>query len=221
VSWVNLLSIGRYQSNVVVYWAIIVGAFLLGVIAILLVAAAGSTTAARLGLVWALCVVLGLWLFSNTWRMTIVRQNGAQDLWPRPPTTGQADLLAQTLSDLSSWNSGMKDELEIISLVDSPALQWELRSFSNARFATSLPVDAPPPVVLTLKDAELPGLEEKYRGQDFVWRLYPDWLGIFPPNLINWLAFRQAPLRQDQIILWAREDIFPGGAADISESVVP
>ena len=226
VSWINLLAMGRYQTNVVVYWAIIIGAFLLGLIAVLLVAAAWSTSAARLGLVWVLCVVLGLWLFSNTWRMTIERKNGAQDLWPILPTTGQADQLSLTLSDLSSWNTGLKDQLEIVALVDSPdkqwdALRWELRRYQNAHFKSSLSVGETPPVVITRKGTELPGLVENYRGQDFIWRQSPGWQGIFPPNLINWLAFRQAPLSQDQIILWARGDIFPGGTLDTSENVVP
>jgi hypothetical protein len=221
VGWINLLSIGRYQVNVVVYWAIIIGAFLLGLIALLLVAAVWSTSAARLGVVWAICIVLGLQLFSNTWGMTIVRQNGAQELWTISPTTGQADQLSITLSDLSSWDTGLRDQLGIVVLVDSPALRWELRHFPNARFGSTLSTSESPPVVITQKEAELPNLAEKYRGQDFVWQLYPGWQGVFPPNFINWLAFRQAPLDQDQIILWARGDIFPGGTSSTSESAVP
>jgi len=54
-------------------------------------------------------------------------------------------------------------------------------------------------------------LAKKYRGQDFVWELSPGWQGAFPPDLINWLTFRAAPLAESQIILWARADIFPGG----------
>ena len=93
VGWINLLSIGRYQVSVVVYWAIIFGALLLGVIAVLLVAATWSTLAARLGVVWALCIVLGLQLFSNSWGMAILRPNGAQELWISPASTAQADPL--------------------------------------------------------------------------------------------------------------------------------
>jgi hypothetical protein len=153
--------------------------------------------------------------------MSIVRQNGAQELWPIPATTGQADQLNLTLSDLSSWGTGLRDQLEIVALVDSPALKWELRRFPNAHFETTLSATESPPVVITLKGTELPNLAEKYRGQDFVWWLYPGWQGVFPPNFINWLAFRQAPLNKDQIVLWARGDIFPGGTFDTSESVVP
>jgi hypothetical protein len=221
VGWMNLLSIGRYQVNVLVYWVIIIGAFLLGFIAILLVAAVWSTSAAKLGLVCALCFILGLQLFSSSWGMSIVRQNGAQELWPIPATTGHADQLGITLSDLSSWDTGLKDQLEIVALVSSPALRWQLRHFPNARFETTLSAGDSPLVVITMKGTEFPSLAENYRGQDFVWSLYPEWQGVFPPNFINWLAFRQAPLRQDQIILWVRSDIFPGGKLDTSESAIP
>ena len=221
VSWINLLSIGRYQVNVLVYWGIIIGAFLLGLIAMLLVASVWSTSAARLGVVWALCFILGIQLISNSWGMAIVRQNGAQELWPIPATTGQADQLSQTLADLSSRNTGLKDQLEIVALVDSPALQWVLRQFPNSRFGTTLSASESPPIVITIKGTENPSLAEKYRGQDFVWRLYPAWQGVLPPNIITWLAFRQAPLSQDQIILWARSDMFPGGTLGTSDSAVP
>jgi hypothetical protein len=221
VSWINLLAIGRYQANIIVYWAIIIGAFLLGLIAFLLVAAAWSASAARIGAVGALCLVLGLWLFSSSWGMSIVRRNGAQEFWPFLATTGQADQLNATLSDLSSWDTGFKDQLEIVALVDSPALEWDLRHFPNARFESTLSPADTPAVVITDKNAELPSLADKYRGQDFIWRLTPGWQGVFPPNLINWLAFRQAPLNQEQIILWARSDIFPGSTSGTSESVIP
>jgi hypothetical protein len=221
VGWMSVLSIARYQVNVVIYWAIIIGAFLLGLIASLLVVAGWSAWAAKLGVVWTLCVLLALQLISSTWGLAIVRQNGAQELWARPPTTGQADLLLATLSDLSSWNTGLRDQLEIVVLADSPALKWALRHYPNTRFETALSSAESPPVVITLKGAEEPSLAEKYRGQDFVWRLYPGWLGVFPPDFTNWLAFRRAPLGQDQIILWARADIFPGGGSDTTGSATP
>ena len=131
-----------------------------------------------------------------------------------------------TLSDLSSRNTGLRDQLEIVALVDPPsqqweALKWELRHYPNARFATSLSPVETPPIVITYKGAEVPTLAEKYRGQDFIWWINPGWQGVLPPNFINWLAFRQAPSMQDQIILWARADTFPGGASGASGSTAP
>jgi hypothetical membrane protein len=221
IGWINLLSIGRYQEDVVIYGVIIIGAFVLGFIALLLVMAGWSLKAAKLGVVWSLCILLGLFLFSNTWGMSIVRQNGAQEMWNIPPTAGQVDQLITTLSDLSSWNTGLRDQLEVVVLEDSPTLKWALRNFPNARFETTLPSTESPPVVITLKGDEEPKLAEKYRGQDVVWRLYPGWQGAFPPDFINWLAFRQAPLDHDQIILWARTDVFPGGVSDSTGSAIP
>jgi len=221
ISWINLLSIGRYQTELIIYVAIIVGAFFLGLVAALLVIAGWSVKAAKLGVVWSLCVLLGLFMISNAWGMSIVRQNGAQELWNTAPTTGQADQFMTTLSDFSSWNTGLRDQLAVVSLADTTALRWVLRDYPNAHFETSLSSTESPPVVITLKGSEEPKLAQNYRGQDFVWHVYPGWQGVFPPDFINWLAFRQAPLSEDQIILWARTDIFPGGGSGSTGSAVP
>jgi hypothetical protein len=221
IAWFNLLSVGRYQVNLQLYWGVIIGAFLLAVVAVLLVMAGWSARAARIGVVGALCIVLGLQLISNTWGISILRQNSVQDLWSIPPSTGQIDLLMSTLSDISSWNTGLRNQLQVIVTVDSPALKWALRNYPYARFESILASTESPPVVITLKGAEEPQLVQQYRGQDFVWRLYPGWTGIFPPDFINWLAFRKAPLGQEQIILWARTDVFPGGDTGATGNVVP
>jgi hypothetical protein len=221
IGWLNFLSIGRFQVNLVVYWGIILGALLLGLIAVLLVIAGWSARAGKLGAILSLCMMLGLYMVSTTWGMAMVRQNGAQELWSLIPATGQADLLKQTLADLSSWNTGLRDQLEVVVLDDSAALQWALRDFPNARYEASLSPTESPPVVITQKGADEPRLAQQYRGQDFVWHLSPGWQGSLPSDFVNWLAFRQAPLAQDQIILWARTDIFPGGGSIATGNATP
>jgi hypothetical protein len=225
IGWFNLLAIGRYQANVLLYAAIIAGAFLLGLVAVLLVMTAFSSkeanSAASMGMVWSLCLMLGLFLLAGSWGMSIVRQNGAQELWSASPSPGQVGQLMQTLTDLSSWNTGLRDQLEVVDMTGSPALQWALRDFPFARSEASLASTESPPVVITLKEAEEPRLVQEYRGQDFVWRLFPGWQGVFPTDFINWLAFRQAPLNQEQVILWARTDIFPGGGTPASGNATP
>jgi hypothetical protein len=74
--------------------------------------------------------------------------------------------------------------------------------------------------VITRAGVEETGLAAAYRGQDFVLRRYPGWEGALPPNLINWLTFRQAPQLDVQVILWARTDLFPGGA-QVPEETLP
>ncbi len=221
ISWFNLLAIGRYAGDVRIYWVIIIGAFLLGLVAVILVLAGWSAEGAKLGVIWSLCILLGLFLVANTWGMTIVRQNGAQEMWGVAPSTGQVEQLMTTLSDLSSWNTGLRDQLEVVALPDSATLKWALRDYPYARFESSLSTTGSPPVVITLKGSEEPSLAQNYRGQDFVWLRNPGWQGIFPPEFINWLAFRKAPLSEEQIILWARTDIFPGGGSESTGNAVP
>ncbi len=225
IGWFNLLAIGRYQVNVFLYWAIIAGAFLLGLVAVLLIltafASRAANSAASLGVTWSLCLVLGLFLIAGSWGMSIVRQNGAQELWSVSPTPGQVDGLMQTLSDLSSRNTGLRDQLEVVDLTGSPSVQWALRNFPYARTESGLSSTESPPVVITLMGADEPRLDQEYRGQDFVWRLSPGWKSILPPDFINWLAFRQVPLSQEQVILWARTDIFPGAGTDASGNTTP
>jgi hypothetical protein len=233
ILWMNLLpigtgrqtvvvmSIGGSQVNVVVNWLILLGTILLGVVAVMLVIAGWSTRAALVGVVWSLCLALGLFMVANTWGMAIVRQDGAQDLWSISPARGQSEQFMITLSDLSSWNTGLRDQLEVVSLYDSSTLQWELRNFPYARFETSLSSTESPAVVITAKDTDQLALSQLYRGQDFVWKLYPGWQGAFPPNFVNWIAFHQAPLDQEQVILWARDDIFPGGSTNSAASATP
>jgi hypothetical protein len=226
IGWINLLKIGRYQVNIGIYWTVIAIAVLLGFIALLLVATTISTFTARLGLSWGLCLILGLQLISNVWGVTILRPGYSQELWTTPPAIGQADQLKLTLADLSSLSTGLRDQLEIVVLADPPghqwdALQWELRSYPNIRFVAALAAAESPPVIITLKEAEQPSLAEKYRGQDFAWHLYPGWQGVFPPNFISWLAFRQAPLGQGQIVLWARADVFPDTGSEVTGSAAP
>ena len=221
IGWLNFLSMGRYQVNLVVYWGIILGALLLGLIAVLLVIAGWSARAGKLGAVLSLCVMLGLYMASTTWGMAIVRQNGAQELWSYIPATGQADLLMQTLADLSSWNTGLRDQLEVVVLDRFSCPAVGAARFPNARYEASLSPTESPPVVITQKGADEPRLAQQYRGQDFVWHLSPGWQGLLPSDFVNWPAFRKALLAQDQIILWARTDIFPGGASVATGDATP
>ncbi len=214
VGWMNVLSISRDSGRTLIYLGIILAAFVLGLIGVLLVGAGWSIRSASLGVASAVCLAFGLQLVSNTMVMTVAHQNGAQELWSPSPTTGQADLLLATLADLSSWNTGLRDQLGIVVVNGPPSLQWALRHFPNTSFVSSLAATASPPVVITLKGSQEPSLAEKYRGQDFVWSLSPGWQGAFPPDFIDWLTFRLAPLAQGQVILWARADIFPGGAQE-------
>ena len=67
------------------------------------------------------------------------------------------------------------------------------------------------------KTRKSPALAQAYRGQDLILQWYPGWQGALPSPLLPWLTYRQAPLAQLQVVLWARVDIFPGGTLEMLE----
>jgi hypothetical protein len=172
-----------------------------------------SWEAARQGLAWGGSFALTLYLVFVLWRATQLAPNQPQELWKSPPGTGQTALMMQTLHDLSEWNTGLKNQIEVVSTVDSPSLAWLLRNFPKASFSAGLPQSQTPPILITGENESSPALTAGYRGQDFVWWVRPGWAGAIPPDTLNWFAFRTAPLQEEHVILWAREDLFPGGAS--------
>jgi hypothetical protein len=155
------------------------------------------------------------------WGMAQVRPQGAQELWSTPPAAGQVDLLYGTLVHLSRATTGHDHEIEITLLDQSPSLRWALRQFHRLSSAAELAGTDAPTIVITGQEQQTPALAQRYRGQDVAWRVYPAWQSILPPNFIHWLAFRQAPSVTQNIILWARSDLFPGGLELISGETQP
>lgn len=211
VVWVNLLNISSYKTTLLLFWLMSGGVTILGLISTIMVAAGWSTVSARLGLVWSLCLVLGLSMLSGMWKVTILHPQAARELWSTSPATGQADQLLESLVELSQTTTGHDTEMEIVLLEDSPSLRWALRQFPHLTVADGLAASDAPAIVITNKNQQSPTLAQRYRGQDLVWRVYPAWQSVLPSNLAAWLAFRQAPVATEQIILWARADLFPGG----------
>ncbi len=207
----NQFSLARFEITPPLYAAMLGGVLVFSLVAIALVGMGWSGPAARLGAVWGICAVLLLGMFSAGSRLAYRTPNAAAELWSTPPSAGQMAELVDTLQDLSAWNTGHTQELEVVVTADSPALRWALRDFPQARFVSGLAVNETPAVVITALEAELPALELAYRGQDFIWQESPAWQGLLPADAISWLSARQAPVIEQRVILWARADLFPGG----------
>lgn len=230
--WYTLASITRLppdsQERMVRYF-VILGILALSALSVILVWMGWSGSAARNGLVWGILSSLVLFSIAGLWGATYaprwgsIATNQPQDLWSPNPAPGAADLIALTLRDLSLYDTGRVDRIDIISQVDRPSLQWLLRDFSRARFSenwqsnssTSLPA-----VLITSLDQQTPELNAAYRGQDFVWAVRPGWQGALPTDLVAWLVFRLAPLENERLILWARSDVFPGGILEIQPAAI-
>jgi hypothetical protein len=167
---------------------------------------------ARKGLVWGLCATLAIIGVSNMWSASQLQAKNRFDLWNPLPTTADADLMMATINDLSKWNTGRTDAIDVTVQVDAPSMRWALRDLPNLSLVPEtqpVTVSAQPSIVITRQSQETLSLAASYRGQDFAWWTAPGWPGALPPDFFRWLTFRQAPLQQEQVILWARVDLFP------------
>jgi hypothetical protein len=218
--WNTLIATSQIvpQSEIpwqVIQLGILLGIVLLGALTTALVALGWSWEISRDGLVWGLAAALLVYSTSILWGSAQLRPSQPHELWGQPPGAGQVDLAIATLEDLSNWNTGLGNKIDLVSTVDTPSLRWALRNFPETSFKAEVPTGEMPSVIVTRQSAEAPALTAAYRGQDFVWWVHPAWSGPLPDEFVKWLTFRKAALGYEYVILWARGDLFPGGSSEV------
>ena len=216
--WYNLLRLGNLNAQLYLYAAIIGGLFMMTVIVVILVSLGWGFEAARFGLVWGSSLIMALYMLSAMWGASQTRSNDPIEFWTIAPGTGQEKQLLATLEDLSTWQYGLKNMVNIHTNLTSPGLRWALRNFPNVSYMTTLDYDLAPDVILSSSPQTEAGNLPGYRGQEFIWSRTAVWNGVIPPNLLRWLTFRELPSTSQPIILWARGDLFRGGSIPGIES---
>ncbi len=185
---------------------LLLGALLLLAVSVILVGYGWSPRIARVGSAWGATIVLGLYTLGSAWGATGLRNPNAVELWDAGPTTSQADLLAQTVDQISDWSKGQADDLPVTVFgVDSPALLWSLRNH-KVEVVLALDPSTAPALVITPPQENLQ-LAAAYRGQDFNWRRMPVWDAL-PTFRLQWLTFHELPTQSETLILWTRDDLF-------------
>lgn len=194
---------------------LLIGSLAMAGVVFLLVGLGWSFRSAMYGLSWGVIALLGLYGVSTLFGSIGVNANPRHEMWVQGSTAGQMNLMMQTLGDLAEWNSGRRDSLEVVVLADTPALRWALKDWHGAVFATGLEAGELPEAIVSFHGQEPPELAAAYAGQDFVFERALDMGGAVPPDFLGfleWLIFRQALVKDELGILWARTDLFPGGA---------
>jgi hypothetical protein len=199
--------------------AVAAGILAMTALTIILVSLGWSWRVARFGLVWGTTAAFTLYLLSLTWGASQLRPNEPQELWSLGPGGGQAALFETTLNDLSARNVGYRHQIDILTTVDTPSMRWVLRNYPQAQFTAGLKMGELPSVIITRQEGEAPQLSTSYRGQDFVWWQQPGWSGVLPTPILPWLTFREAEIKNETVILWARSDLFPDGTLDLEEDL--
>jgi len=117
---------------------------------------------------------------------------------------------------MSEWGVGNDYSAPIvIAGLDSPALEWALRRHPVKVVDALDPSSSPEFVITPFEDN--PVLVSAYRGQDFIWRQTFSWNSMLSSDWLRWIALREIPLSGENIILWARSDLF----IDVPPHTVP
>ncbi|MGH2581752.1 MAG: hypothetical protein ACRDFQ_02495 [Anaerolineales bacterium] len=180
---------------------------LLLAIATVLISYGWSRQAAAHGLVWGVSLLSVMGMLSASSHFANPNAGGANELWRPGPSVGELRLVEATLGNLSSWEEGQPEAVAVKSRVESAVLDWILRDYPEPRNDL---LDSSPQLVITGIQAENQANLATYRGQSFPLYVHRAW-SAWPPNLLKWLLYREAPTFSEQAILWVSADLLPGG----------
>lgn len=213
ITWLNLAAIDPRvtEQTMLLRWVLVAGILLIGVAASLFVGLGWSWRTARFGAVLGASGALALALFGNALGAAVEPENRANEVYFATPAAGEIAQLLTTVEDLAEWRTGRTDSLDAAVVADAAELRWALRNMPNVYFAPSLKANELPSAILAPAAAPEPSLAIAYRGQDFSLRVSPDWGSALPANWLEWLLYRKGDVVKDQVILWVRSDVLPGG----------
>ena len=210
-SYLNLLSMieGQAVHTSLQLLAIVLPLALL-VIITFLIGWGWSTDASRQGLIIGIGFLLVMVAFGSAWKAAGLGPRPEAELWRSDVLPVGRDLTMKTIRDLSLWNTGQVDGIDVALLrQNQPSFQWALRDFSKMSYKDILGVTETPSIVISSTNDAL-SLTQSYRGQELVWFSGPDFGKMTAKNWIEWFAFRDVPLKETDILIWARNDLFKG-----------
>jgi hypothetical protein len=164
--------------------------------------------AASKGLISGVLAVLLIFTWGSAWYLSHQAINDTRERWIEQGTTHDIRLIRETLEELSWQVDNSVDDVMLASAIDSPALRWYLRDFSNATFATALTAPSTSPVLITPTDYD-PEVGNNYIGAEYSYA-YPNMIHtLSASDALRWWLFHQSPvpISRQQLILWLRSDL--------------
>ncbi|MFN8462907.1 MAG: hypothetical protein U0X93_14225 [Anaerolineales bacterium] len=187
---------------------VLTGSLLIIIVCVALIALGWSARIARIGTTLTFTLFLSVYAAAAAWGASGLRNPNGYELWTTDPRIIQADLLLASVDEVSEFSLGHTDSQPVtIAAISSPALEWTLRDHS-AQTAPVLDPQLTPPLIVTPLMTDL-GLPSAYRGQDFTWRSQPQWANLQSQDWLKWFVFRELPMDNETVILWARDTLFP------------
>jgi len=170
--------------------------------------------AALSGFSTSIIVILMLFQFSASFHSLGISRRPESEIWWNADYAEGANLVLKTIEDISFWNTGVKNGLEIqIQGIKSPSLLWLLRNNKVKTVDELIPSNLAP--ILITEDKDNLSLIDSYRGQEIAYFATPIWTKkipytFTPPDFYRWLFFRDGITQTDEIYLWSRADLFIG-----------
>jgi hypothetical protein len=218
VIWLTLAGLDTaIPETIQNYWFVVGAAVLIGILVFVMVYLGWGWQTARTGMIWGLAVGLGAYMISSTFGVSQVRPRSSMEFWIPAPTTRRTDLFSETLKDLALSQTGHEDFLEVVSLVDEPSMRWVLRDIEGLTFVSSMGEEENPLVIITRDSDPIGARQAYYRGQDFGWWESPGWGGAIPWEPLRWIVNRQGAVTIENVVLWARVDLFPEEPEEVEE----
>lgn len=195
------------------YWLRLTGALIMVIASTGLIAWGWSREISLRGLSWGFSLILVIYLVSSAWNVSGLSSRSGMDFWKMKSNLPDERILLSTLERLNQWAPPVSGGYDLIVVgIQSPSLQWALRDYDKVEFTSQFPVGKSPAILITHDQSNLP-FTVPYRGEGFLLAQDIGWRLIHPEEWLRWMAFRVVPsevVLKEEVILWARTDLFPG-----------
>lgn len=154
--------------------------------------------------------------WGTAWWLGHEASNDPRERWVRQATDDDVLVLGDLIQGISRQATGTDHGVDIFSTVDSSALRWYLRDFSELRFGATLPPTSRNSLVITPQEEEL-ALTSEYAGAGF--GLVHSDMQMFSsanPNpmldTLRWWLFHDttSKVSGERLTLWWRADLIQG-----------
>jgi hypothetical protein len=188
-----------------------VGGVVLLVAILLLVSYGWTEEIARAGLLLGLALVFAAGMISISVNSTGIGPETPNELWYPDQPVLTTKWLNVAIDRILVWNARGQDPVNIVvSGLDTPGLRWALHDYEPLDFVPFVPPQSQPGVLITPAGV-IPEISRGYQGQGLVWLHDVPWHELSANQYLTWLVTRDVPILPQELILWVRTDMMPGG----------
>jgi hypothetical protein len=168
----------------------------------------------RAGLLLGLALVFSAGMIAMSVNSTSISPKIPYTLWYPDEPVLVTSWLKVTIDRTLVWNARGSEPVDIaVAGIESPGLRWALRDYAPVDFVPYVPPQYQPGMVITSLEGS-PELSGSYQGTSLVWARQAPWDELTADQYLTWLVTREVPTVPDELIVWVRTDLMPGGQFD-------